>query len=71
MLKPVFPPGIATFGLPFNPWSWMDMATAQFQPWLELQGALWQASWEAQAQWLRFCQDSWPMLIPRGAEQLA
>lgn len=71
MLQPFPPPGLTPLGLPFDPWSWMDIGVAQTQPWLQLQRALWQPWWDAQAQWLRFWQDSWPMLAPRGAEQLA
>jgi hypothetical protein len=71
MLKPFLPPGMPPLGIPFDPWSWMDIGSAQTQPWLELQRALWQPWWDAQAQWLRIWQESWPMMAPRGAEQLA
>jgi hypothetical protein len=71
MFTPILPFSAQRSPLPSYPWPWLDVATFEVQPWFELQRALWQPWWDVQSQWLRFWQDGWPMLAPRGAEQLA
>jgi hypothetical protein len=63
-------PAAASPGAAGDPWSWLDLGSAQARTWLEWQGALWQPCWDAQAQWLQAWQDCWPMLVVRGGEQL-
>ena len=71
MFIPTLPLALPGAPLPSYPWQWLALATFQVQPWFELQRALWQPWWYAPAQWLSFWQGGWPMLAPRGAEQLA
>jgi hypothetical protein len=67
-------------GAPWQPlgavhdaWRWIDAAAAAFSAGLELQQALWQPWWVAQALWLKQCRAAWPVELPatRGEEQLA
>lgn len=67
-------------GAPWQPlgavhdtWRWVEAAAAAVSAGLELQQALWQPWWDAQAQWLHQCSAAWPAPWPatRGEEQLA
>lgn len=60
-------------GFVHDAWRWGDAASAAFTAAIELQQALWQPWWDAQAQWLRACGAVWPVEVPavRGGEQLA
>ena len=60
-------------GMVHDGWRWVEAAAAACTASMELQQALWQPWWDAQAQWLQQCSAAWPAPWPasRGGEQLA
>ena len=60
-------------GAVHDAWRWTDAASAAFTAGMEMQQALWQPWWDAQAQWLHQWSAAWPVELPatRGEEQLA
>lgn len=54
-------------------WRFVDGGSTAMQAWIELQQALWQPWWDAQAEWLRVWSGAMPVpgMTARGAEQLA
>jgi hypothetical protein len=67
-------------GVPWQPlgalhdaWRWVDASSASLTAAMELQQALWQPWWDAQAEWLQGWSALWMAEVPavRGTEQLA